>query len=233
MAVVMALQPTTEQSYCADEVRRHDWDRFICTLFAPAERRPALFALLAFNLEIARTRAVVSERLLGEIRLQWWRDAIAALYTGDIAVLRQPVVEALKPAIDTYRLERAAFEAMIDVRSDELDQDPATDLSTLEDHALASDANLIKLQMTVLGSGSGHGGVDDVAIACTIARLAPERFAADARARLKAARANIVAREYLPAFLPARIAELYLDHTQPSRLRRQLTIAVAAWQGRF
>jgi len=238
MAVVMALQPTTEQSYCADQVRRNDWDRFVCTLFAPAERRPALFALLAFNLEIARTRAVVSERLLGEIRLQWWRDALDALYRGDIAVLKHPVVEALKPAIETYALERTAFEAMIDARSDELDRDPASDLIAIEAHARASEGNLIKLELSILGMRQVQvqdalGAADDVAIAYTIARLAPTRFAADARARLASARARRGLRSALPALLPARIAELYLNYPQPSRLRRQLAVALAAWRGQF
>lgn len=233
MAAVMASQPPPEQRYCADQVRRQDWDRFICTLFAPGERRVALLALLAFNIEIGRTKAVVSERLLGEIRLQWWRDALAALYSGDVAALKHPVVEALKPAIDLHRLDRDAFEAMIDARSAELDEDPATDLGTLEPHALASEGNLIKLQMQVLGAAPDASAADNVAVAWTIARLAPARFAAEARNRLAAARASAVARQHLPALLPARIAELYLEGAQPSRLRRQLAVAYAAWRGRF
>ena len=51
-------------SLSAIEVRRHDWDRFICTLFAPEDRREDLFTLLAFNLELARTREMVRSRLL-------------------------------------------------------------------------------------------------------------------------------------------------------------------------
>ena len=37
-------------------VRRHDRDRYQTALFAPAARREALFALYAFNYEIARVR---------------------------------------------------------------------------------------------------------------------------------------------------------------------------------
>jgi len=43
-------------------VRRHDRDRFQTVLFAPAARREALFALYAFNYEIARVRERISER---------------------------------------------------------------------------------------------------------------------------------------------------------------------------
>src|SRR6476659_2869718 len=42
-------------------VRRHDHDRFQTVLFAPAARREALFALYAFNYEIARVRDSVSQ----------------------------------------------------------------------------------------------------------------------------------------------------------------------------
>ncbi|MEX2008823.1 MAG: squalene/phytoene synthase family protein, partial [Dongiaceae bacterium] len=40
---------TSGLSYGAAEVRRGDRDRFLTALFAPADRREALFALYAFN----------------------------------------------------------------------------------------------------------------------------------------------------------------------------------------
>ena len=43
-------------SYCGDEVRRYDPDRFLTALYAPGARREALLTLYAFNLEIARVR---------------------------------------------------------------------------------------------------------------------------------------------------------------------------------
>src|SRR5208282_2178696 len=61
-------------------VRRHDRDRFQTALFAPAARREALFALYAFNCEIARVRERVTQPTLGQIRLQWWREAIETAY---------------------------------------------------------------------------------------------------------------------------------------------------------
>src|SRR5947209_17487808 len=63
-------------------VRRHDHDRYQTVLFAPADRREALFALYAFNYEIARVRESVTQPMLGQIRLQWWREVIEAAYGG-------------------------------------------------------------------------------------------------------------------------------------------------------
>ncbi len=62
--------------YCEQLVREADKDRFLATLFAPAARRPALFALYAFNAEIARVRDIAREPMPGEIRLQWWREVV-------------------------------------------------------------------------------------------------------------------------------------------------------------
>src|SRR3954470_19055619 len=73
-------------------VRRHDRDRYQTVLFAPAARREALFALYAFNYEIARVRESVTQPTLGLIRLEWWRENIAAAY-GLGAVRRHPIVE--------------------------------------------------------------------------------------------------------------------------------------------
>ena len=63
--------------HCAALVREADRDRYLATLFAPAEHRDALFALYAFNVEIARVRELAREPMPGEIRLQWWREVLA------------------------------------------------------------------------------------------------------------------------------------------------------------
>ena len=64
-------------AHCEALVRAADRDRFLATLFAPRERRAALFALYAFNVEISRVREVVRYPVAGEIRLQWWSDVLA------------------------------------------------------------------------------------------------------------------------------------------------------------
>ena len=110
--------PEAALSYCALEVRRHDPERFLTCLFAPAERREALFALYAFNQEVAKTRAIVSEPLLGEIRLTWWREAIAQIYEG--TPLQHAVVRALAEAVRAHDLPRAPFDRLIEARGQDL-----------------------------------------------------------------------------------------------------------------
>ena len=63
-----------------DTVRRiaraGDPDRALAALFAPRDARDDLFALYAFNVELARIAEQVTKPDLGAIRLQWWREAI-------------------------------------------------------------------------------------------------------------------------------------------------------------
>src|ERR1700724_581966 len=111
---------TDRLSPVAALVRRHDRDRYQTVLFAPAARREALFALYAFNYEIARVRESVREPMLGQIRLQWWREAIAAVYAG-APPRRHAVVEPLSVAIRARDLSRKHFDRLIDSRERDLD----------------------------------------------------------------------------------------------------------------
>src|SRR5258708_40013043 len=78
---IMADDPT---QYCAQQGRRFDHDRCLCTMFAREPVQARLFALYAFNVEIARVREIVSEPVIGQMRLQWWRDAITEFAAGPV-----------------------------------------------------------------------------------------------------------------------------------------------------
>src|SRR5882724_8411411 len=122
---------TDRLSPVAALVRRHDRDRFQTVLFAPAARREALFALYAFNYEIARVRESVTQPMLGQIRLEWWRENIAAAYRGG-AVRHHPVVESLTAAIQDLPLTREHFSRLIDARESDLGDEPPANLAALE-----------------------------------------------------------------------------------------------------
>jgi NADH dehydrogenase [ubiquinone] 1 alpha subcomplex assembly factor 6 len=130
-------------------VRRHDRDRFLTTLFAPPGRRAALLALFAFNYEVAKTREVVSEAALGEIRLQWWRETLAAIYAG-APVRRHEVAEPLAAAIRDHDLTRAHLDAIIDARALDLANEPPPSLAALDAYAEASSSRLLLLALEVL-----------------------------------------------------------------------------------
>ena len=157
--------------YCLEQVRRDDRDRYVATLLAPAPARDALFALYAFNLEIAKTRETVSEALLGEIRLQWWRETIDGLFTG--TPREHQVVHALDRAVRAHGLPRAPFDALIDARARDRDDTPVADLADLESYAEATTANLhdLALQCLEVRDASTHMAARHVAIGWSLVGL--------------------------------------------------------------
>lgn len=140
----------TELSYAAAQVRRFDNDRFLCALFAPADRREALLVLFAFNVEIARIRELVHEPLIGRMRLQWWREAVDAVY-GAAMPPRHPIVEALATVVRRYGLSRERFERLLEARGRDLDDDPPASFERLLAYADGTSAALSELALEILG----------------------------------------------------------------------------------
>jgi 15-cis-phytoene synthase len=141
--------------HCEALVRTADKDRFFATLFAPAARRRPLYALYAFNLEIARVREVVSEPLPGEIRLQWWRDALAGAAHGDVNA--HPVAAPLRATIVRYQLPVQRLIELIETRIFDLYDEPMGALAELESYAAKTSATLIELAARILNEGGEPG----------------------------------------------------------------------------
>ena len=142
-------EDVAEEDYCETAARRDDPDRWLASLFAPDAARPDLNALLAFNGELARTREQVSQAMLGEIRLQWWRDAIEGIYAGNPRA--HPVVRTLAQAVARHDLARPLFDRLIDARTDDLYETPPVNLAALEAYADGTSAQLNRLLLAALG----------------------------------------------------------------------------------
>ena len=106
----------------AQFARRHDPDRFLCALFAPPDRREALFDLIAYNHELARAREAARNPMAALIRLQWWRDAVEDAAAGK-PPRRHEVAEPLHRAIREGLLDPADLLALADAREAEAEED--------------------------------------------------------------------------------------------------------------
>lgn len=142
--------------HCESLVREGDPDRYFATLFAPAPFRPHLFALAAFSLTIARVREAAGNPMAGEIRLQWWRDALQGEARGDVKA--NPVAAALDDAIVKRRLGRQPFVDLIDARVFDLYDDPMPRLNDLEGYCGETASALVRLGGLVLADGAEPGG---------------------------------------------------------------------------
>ena len=158
-------------SYCGEQVRRSDNDRFLCVQFSPAEVREALYALYAFNLELARIPERVSEPLLGEIRYQWWQDALEAVYVGNEPP--HDVIGPLSKAIHAFDLDRTALERLIDTRRRDLDETPIDDMAALDGYAEGTAGTLAGLTLDVLGVADppARKAAQDIAYASAVVAI--------------------------------------------------------------
>jgi phytoene synthase len=133
---------------CRILVRTEDRDRYLSALFAPAGKRKHLFALYAFNIEIARIPELVREPMMGEVRLQWWRDALDGRAAGDVA--RNPVANALLDTVKRFNLSRGLLYELIDAKAFDLYGEPMESLSRLETYLDSTSASLMRLAAEIL-----------------------------------------------------------------------------------
>lgn len=137
-------------SLAAQEVRSLDRDRFLTALFAPAEKREGLLTLYAFNLELAQVREKVSQPILGQIRLQWWRDQLEFMF-NDGEVGAHPVARPLADTVRRFGLARQPLDTLIDTRQQDVGDEPLPTLDALEHYAAGTAAALNVSALELLG----------------------------------------------------------------------------------
>jgi 15-cis-phytoene synthase len=147
-----------DYAHCQALVRASDKDRFVATLFAPAEHRPHLFALYAFNLEIARIGEIAHEPLAGEIRLQWWHDCLSG---GDAA--GHPVASALLDSIERRSLAIEPLLDLIDARRFDLYTEPMPTLGEFETFVRRTSSALFGMAARVIDEMAGADETADAA----------------------------------------------------------------------
>lgn len=153
------------------EVRRADSDRWLASrLISDSALRADVLAVLAFDAELARVRAVVSEALLGEIRLTWWQEALVEI-TEQRPVRRHPTVQALAQAIESRHLSPVLLSSLIDARIEDLDgavfDDPDKAMAYIDNTGVALSA----LVLQILSPGTDLHAVQAVSRAYGLARL--------------------------------------------------------------
>jgi len=159
-----AARRAEHYEHCERLVREADRDRWLASLFAPADKRPHLNALAAFTIEVARVRDLVSDPAPGEIRMQWWVDAIEGETRGDVHA--HPVADALIDTISRFRLPRRALTDLIEARRFDLYDDPMPSRNDLEGYCGETASALIQLAALVLdrdaalstAETAGHAG---------------------------------------------------------------------------
>ena len=148
---------TVNNDYCRDIVARFDHDRHLITLYALQDKRGALYALYAFNYEISRIRESVSDPMLGEIRLQWWHEAIDDIY--DSKVRKHDVITPFASAISLYQLPKDRVMDVLEGRRQDLYDDRPENMVALDDYLSLTAGSLTCLAVRI----AGQRDIDDLA----------------------------------------------------------------------
>jgi phytoene synthase len=134
--------------------RSGDIDRYLAALLAPRAARPGLIALTAFLGEVARIPALVNEPMMGEMRLQWWRDAIGAEPAGGSS--GSPIADALREAIERHRLPEHLFDALLATRSRDLVPHPFNEAQGVDGYLDATEGNAFRLAARIIDPGASR-----------------------------------------------------------------------------
>ena len=164
----------SEQDEAVRQIAREgDPDRYAAALFAPRTARGPLFALCAFNVELARIAEQSSEPQLGEIRLQWWRDALSRASVGETA--GHPVADAVASESRRYALSGESLAGLIDARhfdvSVKIESQLAEFVCTLQAADVPPPAQRVLRHMLMAVCGTALAGADEDGIAALRALL--------------------------------------------------------------
>ncbi|NNE89599.1 MAG: squalene/phytoene synthase family protein [Silicimonas sp.] len=134
---------------CADIVAKGDPDRFAAAMAAPVAARKVLFAIYAFNVEVTRAAWVASEPMIGEMRLQWWRDVLDEIAQGG-AVRSHEVATPLAQVLDAEAAQ--ALDTLVQARRWDLYSEAFADADHFDDYISKTGGVLMWICARLLGA---------------------------------------------------------------------------------
>jgi phytoene synthase len=132
--------------------RAYERDRYLAALLAPRTFRADLIAVAAFGGEIARIPSHVTEPTMGEVRLQWWRDALAAAAKG--AATGHPIADAVGTAMRRHGIPLDLAGQVTEAVSLRLSDAPPADDEALRSHLARTEGALFTLAWRILAGPS-------------------------------------------------------------------------------
>jgi phytoene synthase len=244
----MAAPAPAPQDDLEDPVRRSDPDRWLASRFiADAGRRADVLALYAFDHVLARVPHQVSEPLMGEIRLTWWREALDEIF-GSGPVRAHPAALALADAVRRRDLARAPLDALVEARFGDLAPEPFVNAEGAVIYADQTAGALMQAAAQVLGGPANFHAAKLAGRAYGLALLAhrrvigghtrlPDRLdvrplVEDALGQARPGLRTLPA-EAFPAVAYATLARGYAAGRRPTLLGKQLRLVAATALGRI
>jgi hypothetical protein len=197
-----------------ERVRAIDEPRWLASRYAPETGRTALIVLYAFYYELARVRVAVTDQTMGQIRFQWWRDALNEIEHGQIR--QHDVVLAISDQDAGARLNVSTLMPLIERHETAfLEQDRSLEPEDL----LISVAALCLDPVAALGEPLAN-------IALEWAALRRSDVGTDMLPQQK------IAASLRPALAHLRLRKLWRGNPNPSALSTRLSVLMAMLTGR-
>ncbi|CCU75095.1 phytoene synthase-like precursor [Blumeria hordei DH14] len=145
------------RSYCSNLLKKFDSPSYTLQTFIPRSVKDAYLSIRAFNIELARIPDLVSNRAIGSLRMQFWRDNITQTFSN--APPREPVAILLHHALNTLRerhpdsstnMMKAWFLKVIDARELYMDNRSYPSLDALEVYSENTYSTLLYLSLAAL-----------------------------------------------------------------------------------
>ncbi|KAH8114540.1 isoprenoid synthase domain-containing protein [Phellopilus nigrolimitatus] len=138
-------------AYCRDFVRQHDRDSYLISQFFPRNLQPACFAVKAFYVELAMIQDSVSNPLIGQMRMQFWKDAVQQGRPPG-----HPIATALHDASRIAHIAPYHLKRIIEARDVELNSPAHLNMDTLLAHAESTSSTLNYILLSILGLSSSE-----------------------------------------------------------------------------
>lgn len=137
---------------CEELLRTRDRDLWLACLFAPQDARKHIHALYAFTREAADVGGKVTQPLLGEMRLQWWVDALEGGAAQGEGARANPVADALIDTIERFALPSGEFVALAEAYVFDLYDDSMPTWEALEDYCRRTTSAPMRWAARILGA---------------------------------------------------------------------------------
>ncbi len=149
--------------------RMGDRDRYFSALLAAEPERAWMMALAGFNGDLRRVADTLSEPQLAQIRLQWWRETLDRLKTGEPA--GAPIADALAAGVDDRPQAIRLLKGILDARQFDVLGGAMADEAELAAYLRKSEGALYSLAADQQAASARSIG-DEVGLACGLSRIA-------------------------------------------------------------
>ncbi|TRY79334.1 hypothetical protein TCAL_06601 [Tigriopus californicus] len=142
----------SSMSYCVNLVKTRDYENYLASLLLPSVLHQPAFAIRAFNAEVASVKDSVSDRTIGLMRMQFWKDTLEEICEGSKSPPAHPVAQELHRAFAKHHFSKDLLLNLISSRERFLSNNPFQSLDEVDSYARDAFSSINFVLLTCLNS---------------------------------------------------------------------------------